>query len=154
MTLSRETLIGPIVSGIFLMSLDRITKLWALRSCSVPALFTSWCYGELTFNKGLAWSIGSHYTSSGMLALVFVTLLATIVITSNLFSLSQTECLYGTALVFGGALSNLFDRFMYGGVIDFIVLHYQGWQWPTFNIADIAICCGVLLWYLGKDHHA
>jgi signal peptidase II len=148
-----KTLMGPALSGAMLICLDRITKLWSLKSCHAPYIFTSWCYGELAINKGLAWSIGSYFPSC-TLALACGTLLATIVIASNLFSPSQTWCLYGTAFVLSGALSNLFDRFVYGGVIDFMVLHYHAWQWPTFNIADIAICCGVLLWYFGQNHHA
>ena len=47
----------------------------------------------------------------------------------------------------GGALGNVFDRIRYGYVIDFIDLHtiYKGvdHHWPTFNVADIAICVGV-----------
>lgn len=51
--------------------------------------------------------------------------------------------------VCGGALGNLVDRFAFGGVRDFIDLHWMDRvHWPTFNIADSAICVGVglLLW--------
>lgn len=42
-----------------------------------------------------------------------------------------------------GALGNLIDRLMLGGVRDFIDLHWRTYHWPTFNVADMAICAGV-----------
>lgn len=48
------------------------------------------------------------------------------------------------ALILGGAAGNLVDRLSAGAVTDFIVLHYQGWRWPTFNLADAAIFLGVV----------
>jgi signal peptidase II len=34
---------------------------------------------------------------------------------------------------------------LYGYVVDFILLHYRGWSYPAFNVADSAITCGVVL---------
>lgn len=50
------------------------------------------------------------------------------------------------SLVLGGALGNLIDRLCYGHVIDFIVLYYQQWAWPAFNVADTAISLGMIVW--------
>jgi signal peptidase II len=49
------------------------------------------------------------------------------------------------SLIVGGAIGNAFDRLVYGYVIDFLVLYYQDWYWPTFNVADSAICIGAVL---------
>jgi signal peptidase II len=46
------------------------------------------------------------------------------------------------ALVLGGALGNLYDRMVYGYVIDFIHVYYDTYHFPAFNIADIAISVG------------
>ncbi|MBP0049286.1 signal peptidase II [Marinobacterium sp. AK62] len=51
----------------------------------------------------------------------------------------------GLALVLGGALGNLFDRTVHGHVVDFISLHWSGYYFPAFNIADCAITVGTLL---------
>lgn len=51
----------------------------------------------------------------------------------------------GLALVVGGALGNVVDRFRFGAVVDFIDVHWGGWHWPAFNVADSAITVGVLL---------
>lgn len=51
----------------------------------------------------------------------------------------------GLSLVLGGALGNLIDRLLLGYVVDFISVHYRGWYFPTFNIADSAISVGAAL---------
>ena len=43
----------------------------------------------------------------------------------------------------GGAVGNLIDRAARGYVLDFVSLHYRGWAFPAFNIADAAITVGV-----------
>ena len=51
----------------------------------------------------------------------------------------------GLALILGGALGNLWDRIAIGKVVDFLLLHYGGWSWPAFNVADSAITVGAAL---------
>jgi len=52
------------------------------------------------------------------------------------------------ATILGGAIGNVIDRFRYGAVFDFMVLHAGQWSWPAFNLADAAICvgAGILIW--------
>ncbi len=50
-----------------------------------------------------------------------------------------------------GALSNVWDRIVYPGVVDFIVVSAYGWQFPTFNIADVAIVLGVTTLFLSES---
>jgi signal peptidase II len=54
-------------------------------------------------------------------------------------------------LVAGGAIGNLLDRLRLGWVIDYILVYYQDWYWPAFNLADMAITLGglylvILMW--------
>lgn len=51
----------------------------------------------------------------------------------------------GLALVLGGAIGNMIDRIIQGFVIDFLVLHYETWYFPAFNIADVAITIGAIM---------
>lgn len=55
---------------------------------------------------------------------------------------------FGLALILGGALGNLADRLLLGHVVDFLVVHYDRWFFPAFNLADAAISMGVLLMVL------
>ncbi|MCY7295939.1 signal peptidase II [Alteromonas sp. a30] len=48
------------------------------------------------------------------------------------------------SLILGGALGNLFDRLVYGYVVDFLDVYYQTWHWPAFNIADCSIFLGAV----------
>ncbi|MEN9308287.1 MAG: signal peptidase [Fibrobacterota bacterium] len=66
-------------------------------------------------------------------------------------------------LVLGGAIGNFIDRVRINHVVDFISVGIPGitWRWPTFNIADAAICTGAVMLAWGehlvaaiKDHRA
>jgi signal peptidase II len=48
------------------------------------------------------------------------------------------------ACILGGAIGNVIDRLLHGYVIDFVDLHYAGWHFPAFNIADSAISIGAV----------
>jgi signal peptidase II len=49
---------------------------------------------------------------------------------------------WALALILGGALGNVIDRFIHGYVVDFLQFHYAGWAFPSFNVADSAISIG------------
>jgi len=51
-------------------------------------------------------------------------------------------------LIIGGACGNILDRMRYGAVADFVDVHIAGFHWPTFNLADAAICIGVIMWLI------
>jgi signal peptidase II len=48
-------------------------------------------------------------------------------------------------LILAGTLGNLFDRLVFGGVRDFMHLHYQSFDWPVFNVADCCLVFGAFL---------
>ena len=48
------------------------------------------------------------------------------------------------ALLFAGGLSNILDRFTYGGVVDYFYWHY-GFEFAIFNFADVMIDLGVVI---------
>ena len=52
---------------------------------------------------------------------------------------------YGLALIFGGAIGNLIDRFRYGKVVDFLDFYIGSAHWPAFNVADSAISIGMCI---------
>ena len=56
--------------------------------------------------------------------------------------------LVALGMVLGGGLGNLFDRLVYGKVVDFLDFHIGNAHWPAFNVADSCIVVGVLLFAL------
>jgi len=96
-------------------------------------------------NTGAAWSMFSG--KSFGLALVAVGALVAIYFWRHSLGLRQRGVQLPFALLCGGILGNLVDRLRHGHVIDFLDLHFGGYIYPTFNVADSAICIGVF-WYV------
>jgi signal peptidase II len=57
---------------------------------------------------------------------------------------------WALALILGGALGNVVDRLLHGYVVDFIQVHWRGWYFPSFNVADSAITVGAGLLILDE----
>ncbi len=51
---------------------------------------------------------------------------------------------FSMACLLGGAVGNVIDRALHGYVVDFIHLHYAGWSFPAFNVADMGITAGAI----------
>jgi signal peptidase II len=83
-------------------------------------------------------------TALGLLALGFVLYYYAVV------PARERRLLLGLALVIGGAVGNLVDRVLNGGVTDFIDFYYGDYHWHTFNVADSAITVGIGLLILGS----
>jgi len=117
-------------------------------------------------NKGGAWGLlqGTREdVRRPFFLLVSVAAIAFIVTLYRRLTPRQRALKWGLPLVLGGALGNVFDRIRYGFVVDFIDIradvihkgneliakyfpaHQVTDHWPTFNVADIAICVGVAL---------
>ena len=125
--------------------LDYVTKI-AVLAAFAPGegrALTPFFNLVLVFNKGAAFSFLA--TAQGWQTLFFsaIAVVAAIVI-SFLIVKSENKILFcaGLALILGGALGNLYDRIVYGHVVDFLDFHAAGWHFPAFNVADSAISVG------------
>ena len=128
---------------------DMVTKEWATEVLTLyrPHEIFSWLNMTLAHNYGAAFSFLSN--AGGWQRWLFTVLASVVsfVLIIWVLRLPRREWLTGLALalVIGGALGNLADRVQLGYVVDFIDVHYAGWHWPAFNVADSAISCGVVL---------
>ncbi len=142
------------VVSIVTLGVDIASKNWAEKALEAyPGTIALWDNHAaliLAKNRGGAW--GFFQTANESIRRPFFLLVsaAAIIFIVTLFRRLQPRqhaLRWGLPLVMGGALGNVFDRIRYGYVIDFIDLHtiYKGvdHHWPTFNVADIAICVGV-----------
>ena len=133
------------ISGLIIV-LDQITKTIADRNLDLrvpvevfPGLNMTLCY-----NKGAAFSFLSN---AGGWQRWFFTLVALVIsagLVVWLFVAERTNWLLALslALILGGAIGNVWDRIVLGYVVDFISVHYSGWYFPAFNLADSAITVG------------
>jgi signal peptidase II len=104
----------------------------------------------LAYNTGAAFSVslGKHSrVGFSLLALGVLAVLASIYRTTPPKDRVQATAL---ALVAGGAIGNVMDRFRspggtYRGVVDFIDIGVGGWRFYTFNLADVGVTCGAIL---------
>jgi signal peptidase II len=134
------------VLAIVVVVSDRITKAWALTACVKPYVVNSWFSCSLAFNRGISWSLfHSELAFSFAMVTVLVLAVTAMVAWHAWQGLREKRNIRGEVLVLAGALSNVYDRFAYGGVVDFIALEYHGYCWPLFNIADIAVVVGVIV---------
>lgn len=141
------------IVSVVTLGLDLGSKAWAEKALDLrPPMTVVDRYVDLILarNKGGAW--GLLQTTSELVRRPFFLLVSALAIgfIVTLFSRLQPRqraLRWGLPLVLGGALGNVFDRIHYGWVIDFIDVHItrNGLEhhWPTFNLADVAICVGV-----------
>jgi signal peptidase II len=75
------------------------------------------------------------FTAVGIAAAVFIVWMLRSHAGQKLFS-------FALASILGGAIGNVIDRVLHGYVVDFIQVHWRGWYFPAFNVADSAITVG------------
>jgi len=144
----------PIVA-FFCLAADQFMKSWArhhLTPGSIQPFIPGILQFNLTTNTGGAFGIGRDLSW----LMTTLAVLLTIAIISwiakrqrSQFPPHATESI-GLALVLGGALGNLCDRFTVGRVTDFI--EFACFSFPVFNIADMAIDLGIVL--IACDYYA
>ena len=102
----------------------------------------------LVFNTGISYGLLGGESSFQKWLLIIISL--SIVAFLLLWMKDSTSRLVNISISFitGGALGNILDRILYGGVIDFISLHAYGYYWYIFNIADVFIVFGVILFLI------
>ncbi|UTW50142.1 signal peptidase II [Bacterioplanoides sp. SCSIO 12839] len=101
----------------------------------------------LLYNKGAAFSFLANEGGWQRWFFTAISLVVSIVLIVWLKKLPRTQLWLpiALALILGGALGNLFDRVLFGHVIDFISVHWEKSYFPAFNIADSAITVGAIM---------
>lgn len=135
--------------AVVVLILDQLTKYLAVGYLAVyqTAYVLPFFNLTLAFNTGAAFSFlsGNGGTSNYIfMAFASVVSVALIAMLGKLASSKKLQAM-SLALILGGALGNLFDRIRLGFVVDFLDFHVGGYHWPAFNLADSAICVGVVL---------
>ena len=132
-----------------LIVVDQLTKQWAYQNLLgqpdhvlLPVFKLA-----LAFNRGAAFGFlseagGWQHWLFVSLAVVFSLVLVVWIWREHYRKLFLS---IGLVLILAGAIGNMIDRVMLNYVIDFLVLHYQDWYFPTFNVADVCITFGAII---------
>jgi signal peptidase II len=151
------------VFAVVTLVADQVTKLWARhglpvdsrgygKPVSVIENFFDW---RLSYNTGSAFGLFSSVTG----ARIFLTIVGMIALGAIVWMVhkgrdDQRRLMVGLGLVGGGAIGNVIDRVAFGKVTDFVVWKWYSHEWPTFNVADAALCVGVGLLFLDLGKQA
>ena len=128
---------------------DRLSKDWVLAHLipGEPLKIFPFLNFTLVHNTGAAF--GFLHTAAGwqnlFLGSLAVMVSAAILIWLTRLSVRQICLGMALGLVLGGALANVWDRVLYGYVVDFLSFHLGEWYFAIFNVADSAICVGALM---------
>lgn len=138
--------IGYGLISVAIICLDQVSKWYALDHWQIREQINQFLSFELTFNRGISWGI-FHSASNCLFTTVSLIIVA---VTIGVAAVAMQrfkagECILGETLIVSGSVSNIIDRVLHSGVVDFISLSYGDWMWPLFNIADMAIVCGVVI---------
>jgi signal peptidase II len=134
-----------IAGGVFLI--DQTTKAWAVRRLrfgdDIPVIqgFLNFAYAQ---NPGVAFSMLDDHGDAGRWGLSIVALIAAVLVMYFFWRTPRSDdrILGSLALLLAGIAGNVTDRMRLGYVIDFIDVQFGSWHYPTFNVADMAICAG------------
>jgi signal peptidase II len=134
-----------ISGGVFMI--DQTTKAWAIRRLrfggdrSIISNFLNFSYAQ---NTGVAFSMFDEQGDAGRWGLSIVAMVAGVLVLYFFWRTPRSDdrLLGSLALLLAGIAGNVVDRLRLGFVIDFIDVQFGGWHYPTFNVADMAICIG------------
>jgi len=128
------------------IALDQATKIYFSRTVGPEGITVLKNFFEIIHarNQGAAFGL-LRDSRFGPYILAIVSIVAIVVIIAVYRKLQPGQKLAATslALILAGAAGNLIDRLRLGEVIDFLNFHWYQHYWPTFNVADTALCIGV-----------
>ncbi len=139
-----------LISG-FVIAADQITKFYIKSSFALyETIVVIQDFFNITYVLNPGGAFGVFATQSpGIRKLIFL-FMSSLVALFVLWFYKKTAkahlfLSFGLALIFGGAVGNLVDRFIYGKVVDFLDFYLGAYHWPAFNIADSAISVGMVI---------
>lgn len=137
--------------GFVVIALDQYTKYRILHGLeigeSIPVIPNFFAI-VFVCNTGAAWGMFADKTMflAALSAIVFLV----IAVYFRRVTEDLPERVIAIALVLSGIGGNLIDRLWHRCVVDFLSFSFRSFEWPAFNVADSAICCGVGLYLLSS----
>ena len=134
--------------GATVVVLDQLTK-WLIREVVLGTgrdiEVTGFFNIVEVWNRGVSFGLFASDSPWTPYLLSALAIAISIVLIVWLRKAETTFLALALGFVIGGAIGNVFDRFIWGRVYDFLDFHAAGYHWPAFNVADAAISVGVAL---------
>lgn len=148
-----RSLITATVVALCTSGCDLSSKHWAILSTArgprsvIPGALdlVHWENPGMAFSLMRNWPPGIRMWLLGVAAIIAI-VIGVVSVALRPMKLSGT---IGVGLIMGGALGNFIDRAHNGTVTDFLHVHRGAFDWPAFNVADIAVTCGAFLMLFG-----
>ena len=130
---------------LFCVFLDRYTKNEVIINFSENVFFiNNFINIDLIWNTGIGFGFLS--TESSLFYNLVSALVGVVIVILCYFTIiSEVADKLIYAIIIGGAIGNFYDRLIFNAVPDFIDLHYDRYHWFTFNVADIFITLGIII---------
>jgi signal peptidase II len=134
------------VIALFVIAIDQISKWLIVKNMelgmSIP-IIDNVLYITSHRNRGAAWGI----LENKMWFFYIITVVFVVFIVMYMKKYAKTDKLLGISLglILGGAIGNFIDRVFRQEVVDFIHVYIFSYNYPVFNVADSALCIGVVL---------
>jgi signal peptidase II len=144
---NKTALLAAVVGTV--VALDVVTKMWAMNTLTfgypVPVLGE---FFRLTYTHNPGAAFGINIGEHSRIFFLVLSLIALVVLGLIYRSTPARDRLrlLAVALVSGGAIGNIIDRFRFeAGVVDFLDVGIGAHRWPIFNVADSAVSIGAVL---------
>ena len=135
---------------LFIFGIDRISKIYIIQTIQLEGsdiFLYDFLNLTLNWNRGIAFGLLSsnanlfYHIVSALILLIIVYLIYLMVTSDNFGKII-------ISFIVGGAIGNVYDRFTYFAVPDFIDFHIDDFHWFTFNFADVFISLGIFVMIL------
>lgn len=137
-------IIGLFVACITLVT-DQVSKFIMVKYFpDIRTEVTDFFSIALVYNKGISFGLFNDINYSNYI-FCFLSSIIVVFLLKWLKDVKEKYEITGLCLIISGAIGNVIDRIIYPGVVDFLEFHWNQYYWPSFNIADSAICLGVCI---------
>lgn len=133
-----------LIIAIAVLIIDQLTKMIASTYLidNILIIIPNFFKLEYALNTGAAWSILNN--KQALLIIISIILMIILLMFNKKFKENiRNNIAFG--LLFGGIWGNLVDRIFHGYVVDFLSFKIFNYDYPIFNIADIAVVFGIIL---------
>ena len=131
------------IISFIIFIIDLLSKILVLGIDKTPiTIINNFFYINKIFNTGAAFSL---FTGNNFILIIIAIAVLIYIDRKVIDDIKSKISVISISMLIGGIIGNLFDRIVYGKVIDFLSFKFGTYSFPIFNLADTFICIGIFL---------